>query len=168
MIDRFAFVERFGGVFEQSPWVAERGYDRLLNPEPLRAGPIHAALCHVFREASREERLGVLLAHPDLAGKFVVSELTEASRAEQASAGLDRLTPEEHRQFTEFNERYRMKFGFPFILAVKGLGKGDILEAFQRRIGHDAAEEFTTACDEVEKIARLRLQALLPENGNGK
>lgn len=163
-MDRNEFVERFGSVFEHSPWVAERGYDKLRDDEHPNAATVHVALCHAFREASREERLEVLKAHPDLAGKLAMArELTEASRSEQAGAGLDRLSEEEHARFTELNDRYRQRFGFPFIIAVTGLGKDEILEAFETRMKHDENEEFTAACDEVEKIALLRLKTMKPE-----
>lgn len=164
MTARRAFLDRCGGVFEHSPWVAERAYDSGAVYDPLRSGAVHAALCAIFRQASRQERRDVLLAHPDLAGKLAVAgKLTDDSRAEQASAGLDRLSVEEHAEFTRLNEDYKSRFGFPFIIAVKGLGKDDILAAFKRRISNTEEEEFQTACEQVEKIARLRLDAILPE-----
>ncbi|MFB2550560.1 2-oxo-4-hydroxy-4-carboxy-5-ureidoimidazoline decarboxylase [Ensifer soli] len=159
-MDGQSFVARFGGVFEHSPWVAEGAYGPDL---PLTAPAVHAAMCAVFRAATREERLAVLRAHPDLAGKLAVSGgLTEESRAEQAGAGLDRLTPEEFARFTALNAAYVETFGFPFIIAVKGLDRHAILAAFEARIGNGAEEEFETASAEVEKIARLRLEGLLP------
>ncbi|OHV81261.1 2-oxo-4-hydroxy-4-carboxy-5-ureidoimidazoline decarboxylase [Ensifer sp. LCM 4579] len=162
MSGREEFVRRFGGVFEHSPFVAERAYDRAASVG-LTAGNVHSALCTAFRAASPAERLAVLKAHPDLAGKLAVAgELTPDSRAEQASAGLDRLSPEEHARFTALNEAYTKKFGFPFIIAVKGLTKEDILAAFERRIDNSAEKEFETACAEVEQIARLRLKSMLP------
>ncbi|EJZ19811.1 2-oxo-4-hydroxy-4-carboxy-5-ureidoimidazoline decarboxylase, partial [Rhizobium sp. Pop5] len=107
---------------------------------------------------------GGLRAHPDLAGRLAISgELTEDSRKEQAGAGLDRLSPAEHARFTELNSTYVEKFGFPFIIAVKGLGKDDILSAFEARIGNGRDEEFGTAAAQVERIALLRLTSLLPE-----
>lgn len=161
MTSREDFVSRFGGVFEHSPFIAERAYDANTIIEPLSAATVHAAMAAVFRTASREERLGVLNAHPDLAGKLAISGgLTEDSRREQAGAGLDRLTPEEHARFTELNSAYVQKFGFPFIIAVKGLNKEDILHAFEHRIGNSTDQEFETAALQVEKIARLRLEAL--------
>lgn len=161
MTSREEFVARFGGVFEHSPFIAERAYDAGTIIEPLSAATVHAAMAAVFRTASHEERLGVLNAHPDLAGKLAISGgLTEDSRKEQAGAGLDRLTPEEHARFTDLNTRYVEKFGFPFIIAVKGLNRQDILDAFEHRIGNTAGEEFETAALQVEKIARLRLEAL--------
>ncbi|RUM22074.1 2-oxo-4-hydroxy-4-carboxy-5-ureidoimidazoline decarboxylase [Rhizobium vallis] len=164
MLSREDFISRFGGVFEHSLFIAERAYDTGSIKEPLTASGVHAALAAVFRAASREERLGVLRAHPDLAGRLAISgELTEDSRKEQAGAGLDRLSPAEHARFTELNSAYVEKFGFPFIIAVKGLGKDDILSAFEVRIGNGRDEEFATAAAEVERIALLRLTAMLPE-----
>ncbi|MBB2696724.1 2-oxo-4-hydroxy-4-carboxy-5-ureidoimidazoline decarboxylase [Rhizobium phaseoli] len=164
MLSREDFVSRFGGVFEHSPFIAERAYDAGSVTEPLTPSGVHAALAAVFRAASREERLGVLRAHPDLAGRLAIAgELTEDSRKEQAGAGLDRLSPEEHARFSELNSAYVGKFGFPFIIAVKGLGKDDILSAFETRIGNGLDEEFATATAQVERIALLRLTSMLPE-----
>jgi OHCU decarboxylase len=164
MTAREDFVARFGGVFEHSPFIAERAYDAGLLFVPLRADGVHQALVSIFRKASREERLGVLRAHPDLAGKLAIAGgLTEESRNEQAGAGLDRLTPAEHARFTELNDTYTDKFGFPFIIAVKGLDKADILAAFEERIHNSLDAEFETATAQVERIAALRLATLLPE-----
>jgi len=158
------FIERFGGVFEHSPFIAERAYDEGLVFVPMTAKGLHDALTSVFRRASHVERLGILQAHPDLAGKLAIAGgLTEDSRREQAGAGLDRLSPQEHARFTELNTAYTQKFGFPFIIAVKGLDKNDILAAFETRIHNSVEEEFATAAAQVEKIAYLRLTALLPE-----
>ena len=163
MIDRTDFLDRFGGVFEHSPFIAERALDAGAVPQPLTAAGVHAALTDAFRKSSADEQLGVLRAHPDLAGKLAIAGgLTEDSRKEQAGAGLDRLSPEEHARFTRFNTGYTEKFGFPFIIAVKGLDKDDILAAFETRIGNTADEEFETAKAQVERIALLRLNALLP------
>jgi OHCU decarboxylase len=105
----------------------------------------------------------VLKAHPDLAGRLAQAKrLTAESTAEQASAGLDALTDDERATFTRLNESYTQKFGFPFIIAVKDHGKAGILAAFRARIDNDRDEEFTTACRQVERIAELRLAALLP------
>ena len=160
------FVSRFGGIFEHSPWVAERAYDA--RPDmPITAEDVHAGMVVAFRNATETERLDVLRAHPDLAGKLAIAgELTEDSKAEQASAGLDRLSAVEHARFTELNATYMEKFGFPFIIAVKGLTKDDILEAFESRIGNTPHQEFETAAAQVEKIAWLRLQSLLPGGQN--
>lgn len=164
MTARGDFIEKFGGVFEHSPFIAERAYDAGFVTVPLTAKGLHDGMVLEFRNASREERLGILRAHPDLAGKLAISgKLTEDSRKEQAGAGLDRLSPQEHARFTELNSAYTEKFGFPFIIAVKGLNKADILVAFESRIDNDFDEEFDTAAEQVERIALLRLQALLPE-----
>ena len=164
MIDRQHFVNRFGGVYEHSPFIAERALDRGLVSEPLTADGVGKAFRTVFRDASEAERLGVLRAHPDLAGKLAIAgELTEESRREQAGAGLDRLSPEEHAEFTKLNSDYIEKFRFPFIIAVAGLNKDDILSAFRLRIENSAAEELETACAQVEKIAGLRLAHMLAE-----
>ncbi|EUB96775.1 OHCU decarboxylase [Rhizobium sp. CF080] len=163
MTARGDFIAMFGGVFEHSPFIAERAYDSGLMLVPLTSKSVHDALTSIFRRASREERLGVLRAHPDLAGKLAIAGgLTEDSKKEQAGAGLDRLSAAEHARFTELNTAYTEKFGFPFIIAVKGLTKDDILAAFEKRIDNSADEEFDTATAQVEKIALLRLQSLLP------
>jgi OHCU decarboxylase len=158
------FVQRFGGVFEHSPWIAERAFDLELGPAHDSAVGLHNALCRVFRTASETERLGVLEAHPDLAGKLAQARrLTKESASEQASAGLDALTDAERDTFTKLNAAYVEKFGFPFIIAVRGLGKADILAAFKTRIDNDRKAEFDTACRQVERIALLRLKDMLPE-----
>ncbi|RYC11800.1 2-oxo-4-hydroxy-4-carboxy-5-ureidoimidazoline decarboxylase [Ciceribacter ferrooxidans] len=165
MVTRDDFISRFGGVFEHSPFIAERAFEAGAIREPFTAASVHAAMCTAFRAASDAERLDVLRAHPDLAGRLAIAgELTEDSRREQAGAGLDRLSPAEHARFTALNEAYTEKFGFPFIIAVKGLSRDDILSAFETRIANSREQEFETACAQVEKIARLRLESLIPEN----
>lgn len=160
---REAFVARFGGVFEHSPWIAEAAWDAGLPADGRTAQGLHAALVTQFRAAGRERRLGVLLAHPDLAGRLAVrGELTADSTAEQASAGLDKCTPEEYARFQELNDAYKARFGFPFILAVKGRSRADILEAFETRLSNGPEEEFATALVQVERITWLRLKDLLP------
>ncbi len=161
---RGEFVSRFGSIFEHSPWIAERAFDLELGPAHDSAGGLHNALARMFRSASGAQRLGVLNAHPDLAGKLAQARrLTEESTREQASAGLDALTDAERATFTELNDVYVAKFGFPFIIAVKDNTKASILEAFQRRIANDRDAEFTTACKQVERIAYLRLKDTLPQ-----
>lgn len=162
-MDRARFVGRFGGVFEHSPWVADRAFDLELGPAHDSATGLHNALCRVFRSASAEERLGVLAAHPDLAGKLAQAKrLTADSSREQASAGLDALTDAERAEFQQMNTAYVAKHGFPFIIAVRDNTKASILAAFQARLAHDRAAEFTTACAQVERIAALRLKDMLP------
>lgn len=159
-MDQQEFISRFGGVFEHSPWIAERAWQAGI-AEVLTAAGLALVLGAQFRAASAEERLGVLKAHPDLAGKLAVAGgLTADSRQEQAGAGLDRLTETEFARFTDLNTRYHARFGFPFIIAVKGLGKDEILHAFENRIHNSRDVEMETACREVEKIAALRLDAM--------
>lgn len=161
-MDRDTFVAKFGGVFEHSPWIAERAHDLELGPAHDSAVGVHSALCRMFRSASAEERLGVLCAHPDLAGKLAAAKaLTAESTAEQASAGLDHLTDEERATFTRLNTAYTERFGFPFIIAVRDHDKAGIMAAFETRLQNDRDTEFTTACKQVERIARLRLEDML-------
>ena len=162
-MDRVAFLGRFGHVFEHSPWIPETVFDAGLTPAADTAEGLHAALVAVLRAAPHERKLALLNAHPDLAGKLAMrGGLTADSTSEQASAGLDRCTPEEFRRFTELNDAYKAKFGFPFILAVKGRSRAEILEAFERRIHNTPEEEFATALAQVERIALLRLKDVLP------
>jgi OHCU decarboxylase len=157
-MDRAAFVAAFGGIFEHSPWIAERAHALELGPTHDTARGVHSALARVFRSATEEERLGVLNAHPDLAGKLAAAKrLTPESTAEQASAGLDALTDAERAEFTRLNDAYNATFGFPFIIAVRDNTKASILEAFRRRIAQDRETEFVEACAQVERIAELRL-----------
>ena len=123
---------------------------------------MHNAFCRVFRAASEQQKLATLLAHPDLAGKLATAKhLTKYSSDEQLAAGLDALTADEQKTFTDLNDQYREKFGFPFIIAVRGLKKSDIIAAFKTRLDHDRESEFVTACQQVEKIALFRLQDMV-------
>ncbi|MEL7152128.1 MAG: 2-oxo-4-hydroxy-4-carboxy-5-ureidoimidazoline decarboxylase, partial [Pseudomonadota bacterium] len=154
-----AFIAAFGGIFEHSPWIAERAYQLELGPTHDTAAGVHSALARVFRSASEEERLQVLKAHPDLAGKLAAAKrLTEASTAEQASAGLDALYDDERAEFEALNAEYTDTFGFPFIIAVRDHDKASILKAFRARVQNDRQDEFAEACRQVERIAALRLK----------
>ena len=158
------FVARFGGIFEHSPWVAEAAYAEGLSAEADTATGLHAAMVAAMRNGTDAQKHALILAHPDLAGKLAAAgELTADSTAEQASAGLDRLTSEEHATFTRLNDAYRTRFGFPFILAVKGRTKDEILRNFETRLSHNPTHEFATALREIESIAHLRLKGLLPD-----
>ena len=159
-LPREAFVARLGDIFEHSPWVAERAFDLELGPAHDTAAGLANALARAFRAASPGERLTVLKAHPDLAGKLAQAKrLTDASTAEQASAGLDALTDAEKARFETLNDAYVTRFGFPFIIAVRDHDKDGILAAFERRLTHTADEELSEACRQVERIARLRLES---------
>ncbi|SFR11079.1 allantoinase PuuE [Poseidonocella sedimentorum] len=160
-MDREAFVAAFGGVYEHSPWIAERAHGLELGPAHDCAAGVHNALARIFRSAAPDERLGVLKAHPDLAGKLAAARrLTDDSTSEQASAGLDALTDSERARFTDLNAAYTAKHGFPFIIAVRDHDKAGILAAFERRLGNPTEVEFAEACRQVERIARLRLEDL--------
>jgi 2-oxo-4-hydroxy-4-carboxy-5-ureidoimidazoline decarboxylase len=161
-----AFVETLGGVFEHSPWVAERaGSARPV--ASLKA--LHAAMVAAVDSASDAEQLALLMAHPDLAGRAALAgELTEASTGEQASAGLDSLTPEEMARFTDLNATYKSRFGFPFIMAVRGADKARIIAGFEGRVRNSREEEIRRALAEVAKIAWMRLLALVRPAPTGK
>ena len=161
-MDRETFIKTFGGVFEHSPWIAEGAFALELGPAHDNATGLHNALSRIFRSADDQKRLDVLTAHPDLAGKVAAAKrLTPESTVEQASAGLDLLSDEERAAFAELNDAYTRKFGFPFIIAVRDHDKQGILNAFKQRLDHDRESEFAEACRQVERIARLRLDAIL-------
>ena len=162
-MDRASFVATFGQVFEHSPWIAEAAFARGLPPDADSAAGLHRALAAVLREASEEQQRALIDAHPDLAGRLALAgRLTADSSKEQASAGLDRLTDAERARFTALNDAYQARFGFPFIMAVKGRSKEEIMAAFERRLQHDAATERRTALEQIEQIALLRLKDVLP------
>ena len=156
------FVDVYGGVFEHSPWVAERAFGLERGAAHNCPRGVHSLLCRAFRSASGDERLAVVRAHPDLAGKLARSRrLTKASQVEQASAGLDALTANEQARFEDLNNRYTRKFGFPFIIAVKDHTKAEIVGAFERRLENSSEEELDEACRQVERIAWYRVLDLL-------
>ena len=157
------FITTYGSIFEHSPWIAARAHGLELGPAHDSAIGLHNALARIFRSASRDERLTVLKAHPDLAGKLAAAKtLSPDSTAEQASAALDALTDAERSEFQTLNTAYVAKHGFPFIIAVRDNTKASILAAFQTRLTNDTATEFQTACGQVERIAALRLKDQLP------
>lgn len=178
-IDRTAFVARFGGIYEHSPWIAERIFDggglpSFLNSEgrdvagELRsldeAQALCAAMASTLSAASDDEKLALVLAHPDLVGRAALAgNLTDESTTEQSSAGLDQCTAEEFDRFQKANAAYRARFGFPFIMAVRGADRGGILEAFERRLLNEKLAEFETALVEIDRIALLRLEALVDD-----
>jgi OHCU decarboxylase len=162
-MSREDFVAAYGGIFEHSPWIADRAWGLELGPAHDCAAGVHNALARAFRSASREERLGVLRAHPDLAGKLAAAgRLTAESTSEQAGAGLNMLTDDEREAFTRLNTAYVDKHGFPFIIAVRDHDKASIRANFERRIDNDTETEFAEACRQVERIAEFRLMDLLP------
>jgi 2-oxo-4-hydroxy-4-carboxy-5-ureidoimidazoline decarboxylase len=149
------FVESLGGIFEHSPWVAEGTY----SGRPFASVQhLYDSMVETARNADGNRILALLRAHPDLATRLQVSPL---SAAEQQGAGLDRLTPEEFKQLTELNAAYTEKFQFPFILAVRGKNKDDIINAISMRVGRTLQEEWDQALHEIGKITRFRLEDLL-------
>ena len=153
------FIERFGGIYEHSPWVAELAAPVL--GDDASVDEIARIMADCVDNASRERRLELIRAHPDLAGRAqVAGELTAESTVEQSSAGLDQCTPEEYASFQRLNDAYHQKFEFPFVMAVRGSSRTDILEAFEKRLENDYDVEFETALVEIHRIARLRLEAM--------
>jgi OHCU decarboxylase len=158
-LGREEFVSRLGSVFESSPWVAERAW----GSRPFGSfSELHGAMVEAVDEASEERRMDLIRAHPDLAGRAAVAgELTPESEGEQASAGLDRLTPEEYEAFTEMNADYRERFGFPMIVCVREHTKESILQNAASRLGNSREVEVEVALGEIAKIAHLRLRELV-------
>jgi OHCU decarboxylase len=157
-LTREAFVHRFGPLFEHSPWVAEDAWsDRPFADEE----ELFKALESAMYSAPRERQLALIRAHPDLAGRAAIEgTLTNSSTTEQASAGLDRLSPDEYDAFTRTNTAYRERFGFPFVVCVREHTKESILRVAAERLEHTRDEEVRVALEEIAKIARLRLEAL--------
>lgn len=159
-LDEDAFVACYGDVYEHSPWIARQAHRAGLSARDDTVEGLAARLAAVFDAADAGAQLTVLRAHPDLAGKLAVGEaLTADSGAEQAGAGLHQCTEEEFERFQTLNAAYRARFGFPFIVAVRGLHRREILQAFEARLNNDANTERATAVAQVNRIARLRLAA---------
>lgn len=153
------FVATLKDVFEHSPWVAER----VATQRPFKSvRSLHRAMVHAVEDASQREQLDLICAHPDLAGKAArAGKLTDSSTSEQAGAGLDSLDDEQYSRFHALNDRYKAKFGFPFILAVKGHDKNSILKSFSTRLENDVDREQIEALKQIGEIARFRLEAML-------
>jgi 2-oxo-4-hydroxy-4-carboxy-5-ureidoimidazoline decarboxylase len=151
-LDEPTFIAGFGDVAEHSPWIAERA--ALSRPFADRAAMVDA-FQRAIATATREEQIAQIRAHPDHAGR---ARLAPESVKEQRGAGLDGLTAEELARFTSLNAAYRQRFGFPFILAVRGAGKAEILQGFERRMAGGEVEEFWTALSQVMRIVRFRLE----------
>jgi len=152
------FIARLGDIFEHSPWVAERSW----HARPFATlDDLHAAMVAAMHGASAAEQLALIRAHPELAGKEAAAgTLTEASTDEQRGAGLDQCSADELLRLRTLNAAYRERFGFPFVIAVKGRSRYQIMDAIEARLQNDAQTEFTTCVGEIGKIARFRLDAL--------
>jgi 2-oxo-4-hydroxy-4-carboxy-5-ureidoimidazoline decarboxylase len=160
-LNKAEFMAVFSGVFEYSPWIAEAVWESGLSARHDTVAGLHRAFGDVIRHSEREKKLALLRAHPALAvGISSNGQLTEASRREQRGAELDRCNPEEYSEFQDLNESYNEKFGFPFIMAVKGYDRHGILEAFRARLLNTGDEEFQAAVDQVIRIGRFRIEGL--------
>jgi 2-oxo-4-hydroxy-4-carboxy-5-ureidoimidazoline decarboxylase len=150
------FVRLAGPVFEHSPWIAELAWSQ----RPfMNLGHLHRALCEIVESAGGEKQLALLRAHPDLAGRLALAgKLTAESANEQASAGLDRLSPDENARLQTNNTAYKNRFDFPFIICARLNQKETILAAFERRLQNSREQEMQTALEEIFKIAKLRLE----------
>jgi 2-oxo-4-hydroxy-4-carboxy-5-ureidoimidazoline decarboxylase len=158
-----AFAAAVGDAFELAPWVAEAAHAR----RPFASvTDLHLAMIAAMRSASHEAQVAFLGQHPDLAGKAArAGEVTEESRHEQASVGLDTLSEEEFARFHRLNDAYKEKFGFPFIVCVRRHTRDSILQQFERRLLNDEGQEFPTAVQEVFYITRLRIAAKVTGDG---
>lgn len=158
-LPREAFVARLGDIFEHSPWVAERAWDE----RPFASvDELHAAMVGAVDRASEAEQLALICAHPELAGKEAADgTLTAASTGEQKGAGLDQCSAEELSRLRRLNVDYRQRFGFPFVIAVKGLSRYQIMDTVEARLNNNRPTEFRACLNEIAKIGRFRLDALL-------
>ena len=147
---------KFGGVYEASPWVAEAVWP----DPPTTRDAMAAAMRAVVEAAPRERKLALIRAHPELASR---ARMADASVREQAGAGLDQCSAEEFAAFQRLNGAYNARFGFPFVVAVKGMGRADILAAFEARLSNEPETEFNAALAEIHRIASFRLAELMPE-----
>lgn len=154
------FVLHFGELYEHSPWVATRAFSAGIDESVNSFDALSALLATTMVAASAVEKLALIRAHPDLAGKAAAAgELTDDSNIEQSSAGLDQCSRDELKRFHQLNDAYKSKFGFPFIMAVKDSNRHLILAAFEARLENNKAVEFETAITEINKIAKVRLSS---------
>jgi OHCU decarboxylase len=156
-ISKEAFVERFGSVYEHSPWVAEAVWPDYKAGRLDKPGSLSEAMRNVVEAATYDMKLALIKAHPELASR---TKMADASVSEQSKAGLDQCTPQEFDAFQTLNAVYKMRFGFPFIVAVKNMARQDILAIFERRLNNDPELEFDTAIAQIHRIASFRLSDL--------
>lgn len=159
-LDKASFIAVFGDIYEHSPWVAEEAWERKLDERHDTPEGLIGVMGEVLADADAERQLAVIRAHPALAGKAALAgTLTDDSTREQAGAGLDQCSPEEMARFERLNAAYKAKFGFPFVMAVKGSDRRAILDAFEARLPNAPPEERRTAIEQINRIALFRLQA---------
>jgi 2-oxo-4-hydroxy-4-carboxy-5-ureidoimidazoline decarboxylase len=161
-LEAAAFVDRLGGVFEHSPWVAEA----VQSQRPFESiDALHSAMCAVVAGSSQAAQLALIRAHPELAGRAAIrGELTDASRDEQAGAGLDRCSAQEFAELHALNDAYHARFDFPFILAVRGHTRHSILASMRARLDNTPAAEMAEALRQIERIAALRLLSMIEQD----
>ena len=165
--DQHSFVEQFGGLYEHSPWVAEKVWPNINDPLSFEA--FAKMLRSTVNEASDDQKLALLRAHPELAGKAATEgTLTAESTDEQSRARLDLCTPAEFDKFHQLNSAYNQKFEFPFIMAVRNSTRAEILHSFGLRLNNNRQEEFATALEQVHQIAQLRLDAYVQSEHSGQ
>lgn len=161
-MDKATFRTVFGAVYEHSPWLADEVFDTGIDPILADADALSSRFASVFLAAEKARQLVVLKAHPQLAcARAEYADLTPASIREQTGAGLDQCTESEFNQFIDMNEKYMKKNKFPFIIAVKGRHRQEILEAFKNRLDNDSSKEFKTALEQVCQIAKFRIRDIL-------
>jgi 2-oxo-4-hydroxy-4-carboxy-5-ureidoimidazoline decarboxylase len=165
MMDKASFLVRYGGIFEHSPWIAKQVWDQGSHSDSARG--LNAAFSDVIRSVNRKQQLALLRAHPQLASAIASGEeLTAESRGEQHGAGLDQCSAAEFEEFEYLNSTYSDNCGFPFIFAVKGLGREQILESFRTRLANAPEEEFIEALEQVTRIGKFRLRELTEKTGS--
>jgi OHCU decarboxylase len=153
------YLDVYGGIYEHSPWIAEAAFD---DADIDTIEGLHSAMKMAVANGTDKQKLALIKAHPNLGvAPAEIDSLSASSTSEQTGAGLKECTPEEFEEFQQLNADYMEKFGFPFIIAVKGLSRQKILENFRQRINNDAEEEFKTALEQIDKIAYLRLSELV-------
>ena len=157
-MDRAEFLETFSDVFEHAPWIAQNVWDDGLDARHDTAAGMHEVMCNEIRRADDEQKLELLRAHPELACAKSSQGLSNTTRGEHRLSGLDQCNEEEVAQFQSLNKAYREKFEFPFILAIKGYHKRQILDIFRTRLQHSPEEEFQAALAQVMKIGLFRLE----------
>ena len=156
-LDQNEFTDFFGNIFENARWIAEKLY----NQKPFKDfEDLSQKMLNIFENIDKEKKLEIINSHPDLADKTKIGSLTPDSNKEQNTAGLDKCSEEEFNEFKKLNIKYKEKFGFPFIYAVKGKSKNEILNNFKERVACDIDVEFEEAKKQVKKIASLRLNVI--------
>ena len=156
-LSRTEFIEIFTNIFEKTKWIAEKLY----NQKPFNSfEDLCSKMLRIFETSTKEIQLKILKAHPDLADKVTINSLSTNSRTEQSNSGLDQCSEEEFNEFKNLNKSYKQKYGFPFVIAIKGKNKIEILSEFKKRILNSVDEEFNEAIMQVGKIANLRLNEI--------